>query len=346
MANDMVAIVGSADTSRSYDPPLNDAGRASAAGEALGRALAERGAHLVVYNSEFIERDVVRGYVASGKAQRHSIHVHFPAGTDANGFPELKTNGDLFDDPKLSNSPHWEVAFYQSLGKVQGLVLLGGGRSTDMAGLIALAFRIPLLAVRHFGGAAGYIWTLLSGGVDLPTQEQVNQMGQAWNDSLAAPLVDGLMDQSRRHRLEQRSRGVARALMGLVMLLLLAASFPLGWLVSAREPSFLFQLVLFVVPLVAGAAGAAIRLLVPVETSESTLRVTVLGAAGGLISSVLYLISQQVGGGTPTTASGRFSQVVFAIVIGFLGGFTFDAVFRKLEGVDVVRTKAISADKG
>jgi hypothetical protein len=37
--------------------------------------------------------------------------------------------------------------------------------------------------------------------------------------------------------------------------------------------------------------------------------------------------------------------VPFALSIGFIAGFTLDAVFRKLTGLDVVRTEAIEGKK-
>jgi len=35
--------------------------------------------------------------------------------------------------------------------------------------------------------------------------------------------------------------------------------------------------------------------------------------------------------------------LVVAVVIGFIAGFTFDAVYRKLAETDVVRTEAVAA---
>jgi hypothetical protein len=48
-------------------------------------------------------------------------------------------------------SPDWEVSFYRSLASVAGVLLIGGGRPTYIARLIALSlstpwFRWPVLA--------------------------------------------------------------------------------------------------------------------------------------------------------------------------------------------------------
>lgn len=108
--------MGSADPNRAYDPELKHADQATLAAEQLGRELARFGCHIVVYSSDpqFIEAHVVRGYVASGKAQEGSIQVRFPDGSPAATFPEYETNPGIFSfspDP----SRDWEVSFYRSL---------------------------------------------------------------------------------------------------------------------------------------------------------------------------------------------------------------------------------------
>jgi hypothetical protein len=77
MARPQAAIVGSVDETRVFDPPVPDPAGARLACAELGRELAVAGWDLVVYSvkPKFIEADVVRGYVASGKATSKSIHV-------------------------------------------------------------------------------------------------------------------------------------------------------------------------------------------------------------------------------------------------------------------------------
>jgi hypothetical protein len=70
MACPLIAVVGSVQKGREYNPPLEHAADARRACEELGRELANQGCDILVYSSDpkFIEADIVRGYVASGKA--------------------------------------------------------------------------------------------------------------------------------------------------------------------------------------------------------------------------------------------------------------------------------------
>ncbi|MGE5762679.1 MAG: hypothetical protein ACM3ZF_01965 [Mycobacterium leprae] len=52
MGRPLVAIVGSVDPTRSYDPPLRHPDVAAAAAGALGRELAGQGCDIVVYPSD------------------------------------------------------------------------------------------------------------------------------------------------------------------------------------------------------------------------------------------------------------------------------------------------------
>lgn len=59
----------------------------------------------------------------------------------------------------------WKAPFYRSLIDAEGVgavLLMAGARSTLIAGQIALARPLPVLAVDRYGGAAGVIWTELA----------------------------------------------------------------------------------------------------------------------------------------------------------------------------------------
>ena len=85
---------------------------------------------------------MVRGYVGSGQAAPGSIEVRFPDGAEAATFPEYETHAAAFRfQPDISRD--WEVSFYRSLNDVDGLILLGGGRSTLIGGLVALGLGVP-----------------------------------------------------------------------------------------------------------------------------------------------------------------------------------------------------------
>jgi hypothetical protein len=67
--------------------------------------------------------------VQSGTAAPGSIEVRFPDGAEAATFPECETHAAAFRF-QPDTSQDWEVSFYRSLNDVDGLLLLGGGRST------------------------------------------------------------------------------------------------------------------------------------------------------------------------------------------------------------------------
>ena len=171
--------MGSVDETRQFEPPVTDPGTARRACEELGGELAGAGWNLVVYSGRpsFAEADVVRGYLRSGMAPPRSIQVRAPLGKT--GFDEFSANGEAFDihpDP----SRDWEVSFYRSLAGVDGVLLVGGGRSTLITGLIALTLRIPLVTVAAFGGNAQKVWERLANERNDATGDDVAAMAAAW----------------------------------------------------------------------------------------------------------------------------------------------------------------------
>jgi hypothetical protein len=74
-------------------------------------------------------------------------------------FKEQDTRRELFD-LKLFPGNDWEAPFYRSLldaEGVDGVLLMAGAQSVLIAGQIALALPLPVLAVDKFGGSAGII---------------------------------------------------------------------------------------------------------------------------------------------------------------------------------------------
>jgi hypothetical protein len=70
----------------------------------------------------------------------------------------------------------------------------------------------------------------------------------------------------------------------------------------------------------------------------------------GAISAVLYIAAQIAAnpallGGTTASVEPPRSLLLFAVVIGFIAGFTFDAVYRKLAETDVVQTDVVATKK-
>src|SRR6266851_90575 len=138
MSDHLIAIVGSLFPGRQYDPPALDVPGGRAAARAIGKELARRGCRLAVYDHTSIEGDVVAGFLsATPPPKEQSIEIHYSVDTPQRAdFPERKTGQENFFVEKPDTSKEWEVSYYRTLGKVDGLVLVGGGPSTLVTGLI------------------------------------------------------------------------------------------------------------------------------------------------------------------------------------------------------------------
>ena len=165
--------------------------RAREACKEIGHELAGRGFHLVVYSHEprFIEADVVSGYVEAGVAKPGSITVRYPQ-ADNIQFAEQVNHDELFR-PIADTDADWEASFYQSLSTIDGVVLLGGGQSTLIAGHVAMSQGVPTVAIAAFEGKARTIWTHL-GNNDSYRNSQDHQAMSAWGSSLATACIEGL----------------------------------------------------------------------------------------------------------------------------------------------------------
>jgi hypothetical protein len=347
-AQPAIAIVGSTDPRRTYDPPVRDADRGEAAGEALGRELASQGCRIIVYSGaeSFIEASVVRGYVASGSASPGSIQVRFPQGSVGGRFAELDQRPELFD-LRPDASPDWEVSYYRSLVATDGVLLLGGGRSTYITGLIALAFGIPIVAVAGFGGFTERVWRALDRTRNDAEDDDVAAMGQPWHEGLATTLVKSLRAQvarraARRAKERRDARRDARhaavsLVVAAVVLVLAVGTIPLA---HSWEPGTGRSLaVLIAAPLLAAIAGAIIRH--TFDEGHEWLRTAVLGMAAGAIASLLFVAAQLLTTPDVLESADARRLLFFVVPVGFIAGLTFDDVYRKLRAQDVARTDVL-----
>jgi hypothetical protein len=134
----LIAIVGSVDKTREQELKLTNPDTAKQAAEELGRELAKANCRLLVYSSkpEFVEFFAVRGYLQSGAAKPNSIQVRYPLAIAQSAFPDQGVNDKLIDW-RPDRRHGWEHAFYRSVEDADGMVLIGGGRSTLIGGLVA-----------------------------------------------------------------------------------------------------------------------------------------------------------------------------------------------------------------
>jgi len=348
MERSLIAIVGSIDPQRAYDPLLDNVDLARQACVDLGRELAIAGCDLIVYSASegFIEASIVSGYVSSGKAERGSIQVRSPYGGTAANFAEAREHREVFDIHPDS-SLDWKVSYYRSLVDTQGILLVGGGRSTLITGLIALAFRIPLVAVACFGGNARKVWEALDRVRNDATQEDVSVMAADWHDTSASSLVTSLVSQQQRRMAaeelaRQRERGHARrtivSLAVAVLLLLLGlGTIPMAW---ASEPGTSWYLVaLIVAPLFSATCGAIIRN--TFDQGRDWVKTALLGLVAGAIAFLLFVAAQLATTPELLDSPGARRLLFFVLPVGFIAGLTFDAVYSKLRTQDITRASVL-----
>lgn len=344
----LVAIVGSVDAARAQELGLRNVDEAAGACAALGRELAAQGLDVVVYSSDatFIEGNVVSGYAASDAALPRSIQVRSPQHYGTAQFPEARHRPELFDN-RPDSSEDWEFSFYRSLVETDGVLLVGGGRSTYNTGLIALAFQIPLVAVAGFGGRAVSVWQALERIHNDAESDEISLMGGDWREDMAAPIVRSLVAQIRRRaerqeaerrdaRKDQR-RASASLLVAAVCTIIALGLIPLSY--SAAPATGVSIALLIAAPLFAAIAGAIVRH--SFEKGHEWFRTGVLGMAAGSVSALLFIAAQLLTTPDVLSSSDARRLLWFVVPVGFVAGLTFDAVYRKLRAQDVTRSDVL-----
>jgi len=336
--------------------------------ETLGRELAKAGLRILVYSSgaDYLEGRIVRGYVASRVAARHSVQVRYPLNGEKPAFPEQETNSEVFDW-RPDQSQDWEMSFYQSLNEVDGILLMGGGDSTMIAGLVAMGHGIAVLSLAGFGGKAANVWERLQLGRDLPDADEISLMARpGWTDDRAVECAKALKDQiarkaerERQKRLDEIRRETSVAMHAGFALLLFVLAFTSVFVAWSVPLSAIYAIcLLFVSPLLAGVAGSTIRLVFDLRqgsvplTPQSAITTAALGLVAGGMAGLLFITAQVT---TAPPVSGQAGQIIaidqarklvaFGVLIGFIAGLTLDAVFRKLIASDVVDVSVVEAKK-
>jgi hypothetical protein len=331
-----------------------------AAAESLGGALAKAGFRILVYSSGpgYLEGPVVKGYVASQAARDKSIQICYPLDArTAPDFPEQKTHSHFFD-PRPDHIPNWETSFYLSLNEVDGIVLVGGGDSTLIAGMVALGHRLAVVALPGFGGKAIEVWKALTPGRDLLSVEERSEMASPWASGRADRCAQILTAQLARRAEAERARRMAdlrreafitrhAAIAGVLFVLaILCIAATLG----GERPLWLTLTVLFVSPMLAGVSGSTIRLVFDWQqgkvsmTSQSAITTAMLGLIAGGAAALLFTLAQTAALKELSNDAAR-RLIPFAVAVGFVAGLTLDAVFRKLITSDVVELSAVESKK-
>ncbi|MGW4727337.1 hypothetical protein [Streptomyces sp. NPDC004291] len=333
----LIAVVGSVDTARVFNPPLRGAEEAPEACRVLGAELFKAGCDLAVFSSKptYIEADVVRGYAEAGSAEAPGTVFAYPPRHKSVDFA-LPADSAVTLQTVRDTSGEWEVSYYRTLLDCDGVLLVGGGQSTRIAGIIAMSQQIPVLPVAAFGGGAGQVWVNLDkirNGLD---DTGIALMGDDWHPDAAPRLVASLLEQGARRReaetTAQRAnrwtalRASASLAMSVLCMVLSVAAIVLGppaGPASARSLSLLL-----LAPLIASVGGALIRH--SFEAEADSLRAAARGLGAGLVSVLLYCASQLLTVPTLLDALDVRRLLFFTVPLGFTAGFTFDLVFERL----------------
>jgi hypothetical protein len=320
------------------------AAAAKATGNAIGTELAKAGFGLVVCfsNDESLEPHVVAGYSAALTIGAGAIRVRYAESQRGQiKFDEATDRPELFEY-RLFPGQDWEAPFYQSLAEedsVDAVLLLGGGTSTLVAGQIAVALRLPILAVDEFGGSAAKIWSQLA-------QASPEKKRYSWGTRPAAAFVEQLRDEcasvaAKRKEARRRERAFATITgqrqqtvhASAAFFLLLAALF-FGMVYTPFPSGYPF--VMFLGLISAGATGALVRAVLW-GPGESDPRISLLlGSVAGFVVGLAYLIPQWVGAPgvlapkvESVTATDKI-QFASAVLVAVSAGVGFDTVFSRL----------------
>jgi hypothetical protein len=366
----LIAIAGSVTDRRKDELKLVDPEKARKAAEETGRALAKAGCRILIYSTDpdYVEFDVLRGYVGSKSGTPYSIQVRYPLGRPQAVPPDWAEQDALFEwVPTQGNE--WEIAYYRSVEEVDGMFLVGGGYSTLVGGLVAMGHNVPIVALAAYGGAASKVWEALSAERGLATRDEISFMARPqWTEESGARCIQILAAQRQRQqqererkRLEEirKSGAVSKqAIVAMLLFLIALAAVPIAWSETARIGYRGLLWILFFAPIFGGVSGATIRMVFDWRqgsapyTAQGAWITSALGLVAGGVSGLLF-ISAQLSAipdvGNEVAAKLQEAQasrlVPFALAIGFVAGLTLDAVFRKLTGLDVVRTEVVEVKK-
>ncbi|MFI5914869.1 hypothetical protein [Dactylosporangium sp. NPDC051541] len=334
----LIAVVGSLDPAKTYAPPLRgELAAAAAACQELGGALLRDGCDLLVFSSKpgYAERLFVTGYVGAAGAGAPGRIVARPA-RDQDFTVDLPAGSSVVVEVARDTSAEWEVAFYRSLLAADAVVLVGGARSTRVAGIVAIAQDVPVLPVAAFGGGAGQVWVNLDRDRNGITDDDVALLGAPWDEHSAIRLVACLRRaiehaRQQRDRRERAARGLA-AMAGFgraVAAAALVAAFTTVALAGPAGPAGRLDIALLLAgPMLAAVAGAVIR--DSFGTDQRWTRSALRGLGAAAVSVPLYIASQLLAVPGLLDDLDVRRLLFFLVPLGFAAGFTFDLVFDRI----------------
>ena len=313
--------------------------------EEIGEALAVAGMGLVVYFSDdgSLEPHVVKGYVKAlpPKIGARSIRVRFAESQRSQvRFTEQETHPELFD-LNLFPGQDWEAPFYRSLVNAEGVdavLLMGGATSTLIAGQIALARPLPVLAIDKFDGSAAAIRSELARSMENYPSSTTHTITQSvtWLKNKTADRANQQEEARKREinylaSISDRNKTIWAGCAFIALLVIVFFG-------VAREPAARnYAFLMFCGLIAAGATGALIRSTIWDADEVSSARSFFLGGVAGFVVGVAYIIPQWIGApgvlqpsATIVAATDKI-QFVSAVVIAISAGVGFDTVFTRLK---------------
>jgi hypothetical protein len=294
----------------------------------------------------------VRGYLGvRGKRSSKSIQVRYPPQLHRL-FPGERPDDDRFD--RQPQGAEWD--FYTRLAAVDGIIVIGGGYTTKIAGLIAIGSKTPIIALAGFGGAAeNVLENLRQERHSIAAEGDLNVMAQqTWGAKSAGHCINALLDQiERRRALDQQTeilKSERKRVWGLTMLAAIGSVLFAVVLLALAEALHSDQTprwiswILFGAPAAAGASGAAIRVLwdhysrdqvagPPLKLRPVGMTIS-LGFWASGVTGALFLMPQIASLGQ-LQATQAFRLIPFSSMVGLLTGLTLDRVFPRLLKIEV-----------
>jgi hypothetical protein len=315
--------------------------RGRAACRELGAALARAGCDLLVFSSSaaYIEHEVVHGYAGASTVAAPGRIVARPTKNNAVSF-DLSEDTAVEVQVEPDTGGEWELPYYRSMLRSDGILLVGGSQSTRIAGIMAIVMEVPLLPVATFGGGASQVWVNLDKQRNDVVDTDITAMGQPWMADSATRLVAGLLAQrQRRYERMWRARQSARREswsggVGLVVALAaLCASLVTIPLSDGGGPAQPRSLALLLAgPMIAAIAGGIIRnsFGTPAQWGSAAVR----GLGAGVVVVPLYILSQLLTVADLFVDFDARRLLFFVIPLGFAAGFTFDLIYERLRAAD------------
>jgi hypothetical protein len=325
----LVAVIGGL-----WNLEESTAAKAREAGKSIGEALAKAGFGLLVYFSDekSLEPHVVSGYVAA---------LPDGAGVVCVRFVEEDTAKSKIFDRKTFPGDDWEAPFYRSLAEedqVNAVLLVSGADSTLIAGQIALARKLPILAVNAFGGSAAKIWRQLAYASpklrswgSQAVEEFVEQLKKDCEAAVERKAENRRRDEIVKRLNSQNSKAFYAAPAFILLLVTLFFGMVYTPIVSA------YPIVMFGGLIAAGATGALVRSILSPSTETDPRTSLLLGGIAGFVVGLAYLIPQWVGApgvldvkATAVTWTDKI-QFASAVLVAISAGVGFDTVFTRLQ---------------